>query len=73
MGNDPTMVTMRERVRVVKVDLDHPENPPEIIEQQTVHRVSLDDAALMGFSPGKGFASDAEGHAPQEGVKVGDE
>lgn len=73
MGVDPTMVTMRERVKVVKVDLDNPEKPPEVIEQETLHKISLDEAAILGFAPGQGFASDAERQAPQEGVKVGDE
>lgn len=73
MGNDPTMVTMRERVRVVKVDLDNPEKPPEVIEQEALTKISLDDAALFGFVQGQGFASDAERQAPQEGAKVGDE
>lgn len=74
MGNDPTMVTMRERVRVVKMDLDNPEKPPEIIEQETLQKISLDDAAILGFIPSSGFASDADGIcAPGEGVKVGDE
>lgn len=49
------MVSMRERVRVVKVDLDNPEKEPEIIEQETVTPISLDDAALLGFIPGVGF------------------
>jgi len=68
MGNDPTMVTMRERVRVVKMDLDNPEKPPEVVEQETVTPISLDDAALLGFVPGQGFNGQ-----PQEGARVGDE
>ncbi len=64
------MVTMRERVKVVKVDLDNPEKPPEIVEQETVTKISLDDAALLGFVPGQGFNGPPP---PVEGVKVGDE
>lgn len=55
MGADPTMVTMRERVTVVKVDLDHPEKEPEILEQETITPISLTDAAVLGFTPGQGF------------------
>lgn len=55
MSDDPTIVTMRERVRVVKVDKDHPEKEPEIIEQETLTPISLTDAALLGFVPGQGF------------------
>lgn len=55
VGQDPNMVSMRERVRVVKVDLDHPEKEPEIIEQETITPISLTDAALLGFTPGQGF------------------
>jgi hypothetical protein len=55
VGNDPTMVTMRERVRVVKMDLDNPEKPPEIVEQESVTKISIDEAALLGFVPGQGF------------------
>ena len=55
MGQDPNIVSMRERVRVVKVDLDHPEKEPEIIEQETITPISLTDAALLGFTPGQGF------------------
>lgn len=74
MGQDPNMVSMRERVRVVKVDLDNPEKEPEIVEQETVTPISLTDAALLGFTPGVGFASDADGPSPPiEGVHVGDE
>ncbi len=75
MGNDPNIVSMRERVRVVKVDLDNPEKEPEIIEQETLTPISLDDAALLGFTPGRGFAhaSDADTQAPVEGMKVGDQ
>jgi hypothetical protein len=58
VGNDPTMVTMRERVRVVKTDLDNPEKPPEVIEQETVTKISIDDAAILGFQAGAGFAMD---------------
>lgn len=68
MGEDPTLVSMREKVRVVKMDLDNPEKPPEIVEQETVTKISLDDAALLGFVPGQGFSG-----APQEGARVGDE
>ncbi len=60
MGTDPTMVTMRERVKVVKVDLDHPEKEPEILEQETIIPISLTDAALLGFTPGQGFAGDQD-------------
>lgn len=56
MGNDPNIVSMRERVRVVKVDLDNPEKEPEIVEQETLTPISLDDAAVLGFVPGQGFA-----------------
>ena len=74
MGNDPNMVSMRERVRVVKVDLDNPEKEPEIIEQETVTRISLDAASLFGFVPGHGFVSDADGPSlPAEGARVGDQ
>lgn len=69
---DATSVNLVERVRVVKTDLDHPEKPPEILEQETVTRISLDEAALLGFLPGQGFRlsqpSDADGSvAPVEG------
>jgi hypothetical protein len=78
------MVTMRERVRVVKVDKDNPEKPPEIVEQETTTKISLDDAALLGFVPGQGFSNPlsevlnvgnvGDGPAPPvEGAKVGDE
>ena len=60
MSKDPNIVSMRERVRVVKVDLDHPEKEPEIIEQETVTPISLDDAALLGFTPGQGFVQSQE-------------
>ena len=74
MSKDPNIVSMRERVRVVKVDLDNPDKEPEIVEQETVTPISLTDAALLGFTPGVGFASDADGPAqPVEGVHVGDE
>lgn len=74
MSDDPTIVTMRERVRVLKVDLDNPEKEPEIVEQETVTPISLTDAALLGFVPGQGFASDADTiPAPIEGVRVGDQ
>ncbi len=74
MSDDPTIVTMRERVRVLKVDLDNPEKEPEIVEQETVTPISLTDAALLGFVPGQGFASDADTiSAPIEGVRVGDQ
>jgi hypothetical protein len=72
MGSDPTMVTMRERVKVVKMDLDNPEQPPEIIEQEAIHKISLDEAVLFGFTPGQGFSSDADRQPPEEGMKVGD-
>jgi hypothetical protein len=70
MGQDPTMVTLRERVRVVKTDLDNPEKPPEIIEQETVTKISLDEAAILGFVPGQGFDGPP---APVEGARVGGE
>ena len=70
MGNDPTMVTMRERVRVVKVDLDNPDKPPEIVEQETATKISIDDAMILGFVPGHGFDGPPP---PVEGVRVGDE
>lgn len=74
MGQDPTSVSMRERVRVVKVDLDNPEKEPEIIEQETVTKISLDEASFLGFTPGQGFASDRDGiPEPQEGERVGDQ
>lgn len=74
MGQDPNTVSMRERVRVVKVDLDNPEKEPEIVEQETVTKISLDAASLFGFVPGQGFASDADGPSvPVEGARVGDE
>ena len=60
MGKDPNIVTMRERVRVVKVDKDNPEKEPEVIEQETVTPISLDDAALLGFVPGQGFSQSQE-------------
>ena len=74
MGQDPTMVTMRERVRIVKVDKDNPERPPEILEQESLTKISLDEASVLGFSPGQGFQQDAD-HLPppQEGEKVGDQ
>jgi hypothetical protein len=52
---DVTTVKLIERVCVVKTDLDHPEKPPEIVEQETVTSISLDEAALLGFLPGQGF------------------
>ena len=74
MGNDPNTVSMRERVRVVKVDLDHPEKEPEIVEQETITQISLDTASLFGFVPGQGFVSDSDAHQPPvEGARVGDE
>ena len=73
MSDDPTMVSMRERVRVVKMDLDNPENPPEIIEQETVTKISLDDAAILGFTPGQGFAEQDGIAPPVEGLRVGDQ
>lgn len=74
MGQDPNTVSMRERVRVVKVDLDNPEKEPEIVEQETVTKISLDAASLFGFVPGQGFASDADSPSvPVEGAHVGDE
>lgn len=57
MGQDPTMVTMRERVRVVKVDKEHPDREPEIIEQELMTKISLDEAATLGFTPGAGFSA----------------
>lgn len=74
MSADPTIVTMRERVRLVKTDLDNPEKEPEIIEQETLTKISLDDACLLGFVQGQGFASDKDGiPPPTEGEKVGDQ
>jgi hypothetical protein len=70
MGNDPTMVTMRERVRVVKTDLDNPEKPPEIIEQETVTKISLDEAAVLGFVPGQGFDGPQEVAAADMGDRA---
>lgn len=55
MSEEVTLVTMRERVKVLKVDLDNPEKEPEVVEQETVSKISLDDAALLGFVPGQGF------------------
>lgn len=57
MGTDSDVTTVKliERVRVVKTDLDHPERPPEIVEQETVSAITLDEAALLGFLPGQGF------------------
>lgn len=74
MSDDPTIVTMRERVRVMKIDKDNPEKEPEILEQETSTKISIDEAILLGFVPGQGFASDAD-HipAPVEGVRVGDQ
>lgn len=72
MADEPTMVTMRERVRVVKVDKDHPEKPPEIIEQETLTKISLDEAAMFGFTPlGECPERDAP-NTPVEGIRVGD-
>lgn len=81
--NDASTVNLRERVRVVKTDLDHPDKPPEIVEQETVTTISLDEAALLGFMPGQGFANPltdilpntcGDGPAPPvEGATVGDE
>lgn len=59
MNNEHTTVKLIERVRVVKTDLDHPERPPEIVEQETATEISLDAAALLGFLPGRGFLSQA--------------
>lgn len=74
MSEEVTLVTMRERVKVLKVDLDNPEKEPEVVEQEAVSKISLDDAALLGFVPGQGFASDADGPSPPvEGVRVGDQ
>lgn len=74
VSDDPTIVTMRERVRVMKIDKDNPDNPPEILEQETITPISLTDAALLGFTPGQGFASDADNLAPPvEGARVGDQ
>lgn len=70
MGNDPNIVTMRERVRVVKMDLDNPEKPPEIVEQEASTNISIDDAMCLGFVPGSGFDGPP---APAEGARVGDE
>lgn len=56
MGQDPTMVTMRERVRIVKVDKDNPDQEPVVLEQEQVTSISLDEAALLGFVPGQGFS-----------------
>lgn len=68
---------MRERVRVVKVDLEHPEKEPEIIEQETLTKISLDDAAVLGFTPGQGFRQaqpgDDDGPSICEGAAVGDQ
>lgn len=74
MSDDPTIVTMRERVRVMKIDKDNPEKEPEVVEQETITPISLTDAALLGFVPGQGFTSDAD-HIPTpiEGVRVGDQ
>lgn len=55
VSEEVTLVTMRERVKVLKVDLDNPEKEPEMVEQETVSKISLDDAALLGFVPGQGF------------------
>jgi hypothetical protein len=52
---DAATVKLVERVRVVKTDLDHPEKPPEIVEQETATQITLDEAALLGFFPGQGF------------------
>lgn len=57
MGQDPTMVTMRERVRIVKVDKDNPETEPVVLEQESVTSISLDEAAVLGFVPGQGFTA----------------
>lgn len=68
-NTDITLVKLVERVRVVKTDLDHPEKPPEIVEQETVTSISLDEAALLGFLPGQGFrlrrAANTDGHVAQ--------
>lgn len=48
------MVTMRERVRMVKIDLDNPEKPPEVVEQETVSQITIDQSELLGFTPGDG-------------------
>jgi hypothetical protein len=73
MGQDPNTVTMRERVRLVKIDKDNPDAPPEVIEQETITHITMDEASLLGFKPGQGFGSEEDRPAPVvEGVRVGD-
>lgn len=73
MGQDPSRVTMRERVRVVKIDKDNPDQPPEVVEQESITHITMDQASLLGFVPGQGFGSEADKPAPVvEGVRVGD-
>lgn len=77
MGNEHSALKLLERVRVVKVDLDHPEKAPEIIEQETLTEISRDEAALLGFTPGQGFIQEQsverEGSSVCEGSTIGDQ
>ncbi len=77
MGQEHDALKLRERVRVVKFDRENPEKEPEIVEQETLTAISLDSAALLGFTPGHGFRQsqpgDCDRSSTREGVTVGDQ
>lgn len=52
MSNVPVTVKIRERVRVVKIDVENLSREPEVVEQESVGEISVEAAALLGLNVG---------------------
>lgn len=52
MPEVPVTVKIRERVRVVKVDVENPSREPDVVEQESTGEISVETAMLLGLNVG---------------------